>query len=264
MLQTVVLALVQSVAEFLPVSSSAHLILTPRLFGWNDQGMLTDIALHIGTLLSVLIYFRKDVAAIVKGCFDILKKRFAPPQARLALKLGIACAPVFLIGSSCYVYIEAYFRNPRLIAVTAIVFGILLYLADKKGKSSETVEQMSLKAAFWIGMAQILALIPGVSRSGVTMTAARALGVNREESARFSMLLSIPTIGASGAFGVVRFLTQPALENPPEETVLLGMLIAFAAGILVIGFLMKWLKHSSFAIFAAYRILLGIFLFYLF
>lgn len=264
MLQTVILALVQSVAEFLPVSSSAHLILTPRLFGWNDQGMAMDIALHIGTLFSVLIYFRKDTAAIIGGSFDLLKRRFAPQRARLALKLGIACAPVFLIGFFCHAYIEEYFRNPRLIAVTAIVFGILLYWADKKGSSSGNVEQMGLKDAFWIGAAQVLALIPGVSRSGITMTAARALGINREESARFSMLLSIPTIGAAGAFGVMQILTQPAGENPPEKMILLGMLIAFAAGILAIGFLMKWLKHSSFAIFAAYRILLGIFLFYLF
>ncbi len=264
MLQTVILALVQSVAEFLPISSSAHLILSPRLFSWNDQGMAIAIALHIGTLFSVLIYFRKDVAAIAAGSFDLLKRRFDPPRARLVLKLGIACVPVFTVGFLCHAYIEDYFRNPRLIAVTAIVFGILLYWADKKGASSGNIEQMGLKDAFWIGLAQILALVPGVSRSGITMTAARILGINREESARFSMLLSIPTIGAAGTFGIMQILTQPAGENPPEKMILLGMLIAFGAGILAIGFLMKWLKHSSFAIFAVYRILLGIVLFYLF
>ena len=157
-----------------------------------------------------------------------------------------------------------YFRNPHLIAVTAIVFGVFLYWADKKGDSTKTVEQMGMKEAFLIGLAQVLALIPGVSRSGITMTAARALGINREDSARFSMLLSVPTIGAAGIFGILQILTDPVGENPPEMMIFWGMLIAFGMGVFAIGFLMKWLKHSSFAVFAVYRILLGIFLFYLF
>ena len=264
MLQTVTLALVQSFAEFLPISSSAHLILVPRLFGWEDQGIAMDIALHIGTLFSVLIYFRKDIIAIVKGCFYLLRRRFDQLQARLALRLGIACVPVFVIGIFCHTYIEMYFRNPHLIAVTAIVFGVFLYWADKKGDSTKTVEQMGMKEAFLIGLAQVLALIPGVSRSGITMTAARALGINREDSARFSMLLSVPTIGAAGIFGILQILTDPVGENPPEMMIFWGMLIAFGMGVFAIGFLMKWLKHSSFAVFAVYRILLGIFLFYLF
>ena len=264
MLQTIVLALVQSVAEFLPISSSAHLILVPRLFGWQDQGMAMDIALHLGTLFSVLLYFRQDVRLMFQGCFYFFKRQFSLSQVRLVLNLIVACIPVFIIGFFCHTYIEEYFRNPRLIGVTAIVFGVLLYWDDKRGSCAKNIEQMSVKEAFWIGLAQVLALIPGVSRSGITMTAARFLGVNREEAARFSMLLSIPTIGAAGAFGLLQILTDPAGENPPEKMVLFGMLIAFAGGVLAIGFLMKWLKHSSFAIFALYRILLGLFLFYLF
>lgn len=263
MLQTIVLALMQSVTEFLPVSSSGHLILTPRLFGWADQGMATDIALHVGTLFSVMIYFRRDVCLIFKGGLDILKRRFNLPQSLFVLKLGVACIPVFLIGAVCHGYIEEHFRSPKIIASTAIVFGFLLYVADKKGKNEGNVERMTFKTAFLIGLAQTLALIPGVSRSGITMTAARALGISREESARFSMILSIPTIGAAGCLGIFEILTQPAAQNLSESMIATGMLVAFIGGIAAIGFLMRWLKTSSFAVFAVYRILLGIVLFYL-
>ncbi len=264
MLQTIVLALIQSAAEFLPVSSSGHLILAPHLFGWQDQGMSMDIALHIGTLFSVLIYFRRDVVSAMRGGFEILRRRFDTPQAQLVLKLGVACIPVFLIGAFFHDYIENAFRSPHVIAVTAILFGILLYAADRSGKSSGDIENMRLKDAFLIGVAQVLALIPGVSRSGITMTAARALGINREEAARFSMLLSIPTIAAAGALGLLRLITEPAINNPPANEILIGMAVAFFGGVLAIGVLMRWLKHSSFAIFAIYRIALGIFLFYVF
>lgn len=264
MLQTVVLALLQSVTEFLPVSSSGHLILVPRLFHWPDQGMAMDIALHVGTLFSVLIYFHQDVVELVKSCGDAVKRNFNSTRVRFALKLGIACVPVFIIGFFCHSYIETHFRNVRLIASTAIVFGILLYLADKKNKNDKTIEEMSFKDAFFIGFAQVLALIPGVSRSGITMTMARFLGIRREEAARFSMLLAIPTIGAAGCLGAFEILTEPAGTNPEGGLVILGILISFAGGVAAIGFLMRWLKTSSFAVFAVYRILLGGLLFYLF
>ncbi|MBO4644043.1 MAG: undecaprenyl-diphosphate phosphatase [Alphaproteobacteria bacterium] len=264
MLQTIVLALIQSVTEFLPVSSSGHLILTPRLFGWADQGMAADIALHVGTLFSVMLYFRRDVCFILKGSLDIAKRHFNLPQALFVLKLGVACIPVFLIGAVCHSYISEHFRSPKIIASTAIIFGILLYAADKKGKNEGNIETMTFKTALLIGLAQTLALIPGVSRSGITMTAARALGINREESARFSMLLSIPTIGAAGCLGIFEILTEPVGQNLSASMISLGMLFSFAGGIAAIGFLMRWLKTSSFAVFAAYRVLLGIVLFYLF
>lgn len=264
MLQTVVLALVQSVTEFLPVSSSAHLILVPRLFGWPDQGLAADIALHVGTLFSVALYFRRDVADAVRGGFDLLRRTFSTPQARLTLNLGVACVPVFLIGFFFNDCIEGLFRDPRLIAVTAIVFGVLLYLADRVGKTDGTVAQMTVAQAGLIGLAQVLALMPGVSRSGVTMTAARALGIGRAESARFSMLLSVPTIGAAGALGTLKLLTAAESQVLSVPLVGTGVLLSFAGGVLAIGFLMKWLKNSSFAVFAAYRIALGIFLFYIF
>lgn len=264
MLQTIVLALVQSATEFLPVSSSGHLILAPRLLGWPDQGLVMDIALHVGTLFSVLIYFHRDVSELFKGSLNLLKRDFGSYQSLFALKLAVACLPVFSIGFFCHEYIETYFRSPKVIAFSAIIFGILLYVADKTGKKEQTVETMSMKSAFIIGLAQVLALFPGVSRSGITMTAARFLGVNREEAARFSMLLSIPTIAAAGALGMLNFMSETNVQNIDGTQVVFGMLIAFAGGVAAIGFLMRWLKTSSFAIFAIYRILLGIALFYVF
>ena len=264
MLQTIVLALVQSATEFLPVSSSGHLILIPHFFNWPDQGMAADIALHVGTLFSVLIYFRRDVAALFQGGADVLKKRFRTSQAAFVLKLAVACLPVFVIGGLCHGYVSEHFRNQKVIATTAIVFGILLYLADKKGKNDETVETLSFKNAFLIGLAQVLALIPGASRSGITMTAARLLNVGRGEAARFSMLLSVPTIGAAGGLGVLEMLTHSGGGSLPASMVVSGMFVAFAGGLAAIGFLMKWLKTSSFAVFAVYRVLLGAYLFYLF
>ena len=264
MLQTIVLALVQSATEFLPVSSSGHLILVPRLLHWADQGLAMDIALHVGTLFSVLIYFSRDVGAAVYGILDVLKRNFRTSQALFVLKLAVSCLPVFIVGALCHSYISEHFRSPKIIATTAIVFGILLYWADKKGKDKETVETLGFKAAFLIGLAQVLALIPGVSRSGITMTAARLLNVGRGEAARFSMLLSIPTIGAAGGLGMLEILTETGGTEQSGAMVVLGMAVAFIGGLAAIGFLMKWLKTSSFAVFALYRVLLGAFLFYLF
>lgn len=264
MLQTIVLALVQSATEFLPVSSSGHLILVPRFLNWPDQGMPMDIALHVGTLFSVLIYFRRDVMEISKGCWDFAKRKFDSFSAQFALKLAIACVPVFVVGLFCHEYIEENFRSPKLIASTAIIFGILLYLADKKGKTTGSARSMRIKDALFIGLAQVLALIPGVSRSGITITAARFLGIDRGEAARFSMLLSIPTIGAAGALGILKIIMNPEAQLFSAGLLTVGVLVAFVGGMAAIGFLMRWLKTSSFAIFAVYRILLGALLFYLF
>lgn len=264
MLQTVFLALLQSFTEFLPVSSSGHLILMPRLMHWPDQGMATDIALHIGTLFSVLIYFHRDVWEIAKGCLDFAKRKFSSFPARFAMKLAVACVPVFIIGFFCHNYIEENFRSPKLIASTAIIFGILLYLADKKGKTAGTTQTMSIKDAFIIGSAQVLALIPGVSRSGITITAARLLGIDRAEAARFSMLLSIPTISAAGTLGILEIILKPEAQLFSAKLLAVGVFVSFAGGMAAIGFLMRFLKTSSFAVFAIYRILLGCTLFYLF
>lgn len=261
MIQTVVLALVQSATEFLPVSSSAHLILVPRIMNWPDQGVVMDIALHVGTLFAVMIYFKADVLMAVIGMKEILKKNFSAFPARLAVNLMVATIPALIFGFFLHEYLEEALRSPRVIACTAIVFGAVLYFADKNGKNEGVVETLSVKQALYIGMAQMIALIPGVSRSGITMTAARFLGIKREEAARFSMLLSIPLILAAAGWMLLKvFVLDGSEEAVVSSEIIVGMAVSFIGGALAISFLMNWLKRSSFAIFAVYRILLGIFL----
>lgn len=261
MFQTVFLALLQSFTEFLPVSSSGHLAVFPVLFGWKPQGMVFDAALHVGTLFAVLFYFRKDVMTMIRGGIDFLRRRFHSPAFKMALNVGVAVLPVLAIGFFAHGFIEDHLRSPRVIAVMLIVFGILLYIADRFGKSGATVEKMTLQKAFVIGAVQVFALIPGASRSGVTMTAGRALGLNREESARFSMLLSIPTVAAAGTWAILSvFRGDAAYPASLTQELSVGVGVSAVGGFAAIFFLMKWLKSFSFAVFAAYRVVLGIFL----
>ena len=264
MLHTIVLALVQSATEFLPVSSSAHLILVPRLMDWADQGLLTDVALHVGTLFAVMLYFRKDVLSMIRGGFDILRRSFSTADAKLALNLAVATIPALLFGFFFHDYIERTLRSEKVIATTAVVFGIILYIADKVGKTSGTTASMGVKEALFVGLAQMLALVPGVSRSGITMTAARFVGNGRGEGGRFSMLLGVQTIGAAGAWTALKVFTAPVGESVGVLSLLTGVSVSFAGGALAISFLMNWLKKSSFAIFALYRVLLGLALFFIF
>mgnify|MGYP004659740061 CR=1 FL=1 len=261
MFQTVFLALLQSLTEFLPVSSSGHLAVFPVLFGWKPQGLVFDAALHAGTLFAVLFYFRKDVATMIRGGVDFLCRRFSSPAFKMALNIGIAAVPVLAAGFFAHDFIEENLRSPHVIAVMLIVFGILLYVADRAGKSESTVEQMTAKQAFFIGLAQVLALIPGASRSGVTMTAGRVLGLNRKESARFSMLLSIPTVAAAGAWAILSvFRGDAAYPASLTQELSVGVGVSAVGGFAAIFFLMKWLKSFSFAVFAVYRVALGTFL----
>lgn len=263
MLRIFVLGITQSLAEFLPVSSSAHLVLLPLFCGWEDQGMLTDVALHVGTLFSVVLYFRKDVAALTRGAFSLLKGRTGEADARFLLLLIVATLPVLAVGFFAGGVVDAYLRSPRLIACTMSVFGVALYFADRYGPKKLTVGEMTFGRALFVGAAQVLAIVPGVSRSGITVTAARLAGVKREDAARFSMLLSIPTIGAAGGYGLLRFLSDPSVAEE-GRLVLFGMFVSFAGGLAAVWFLMNWVKKASFAVFAVYRILLGAVLFYLF
>src|SRR5512134_3301620 len=196
LLQVIVLAVVQGITEFLPISSSAHLIIVPQVFGWPDQGILLDVAVHVGTLLAVIIYFRRDVHAIISGCIGMLRGR-RDGNVKLVLLLAIGTLPVILAGLLIQDHMENL-RDIRLLGWTTLVFGIILYLADRFGGTARRLAEMHNADAVMIGLAQMLALVPGISRSGITMTAARALGVGREDAARFSLLLSIPTIIGAG------------------------------------------------------------------
>lgn len=255
LLQIIILAIVQGITEFLPISSSAHLILVPAFAGWTDQGLALDVAMHIGSLLAVLIYFRHDVAEMAGGAFALLAGR-PTAASRLALQIVMATLPVVVAGFIFKHEIETEWRSAELIMMTTAIFGILLWVADRKGANAEgMLPGLSWRDAALIGLAQALALVPGVSRSGITMTAALLLGQNRPEAARFSLLLSIPTTAAAGALGTYDLVTSGTSAMQSEA--LLGGGLAFASAWLSIAGLMAWLKHSSFTPFVIYRLALA-------
>jgi undecaprenyl-diphosphatase len=262
-IQAFVLALVQAVTEFLPVSSSGHLILVPRLLGWADQGLEFDIATNSGTLLAVLVYFRADLAGVVRG----LRASFRPggagacaPEARLGYALLWGTVPAGAVGLLVKEWVASYARAPYLIATTAIVYGLLLGAADLWGRKRLGLSAVGPRQGLLIGCAQALALVPGTSRSGVTMSAALALGVTREAAARFSFLLAVPVgllVGAKQLVDAVR--GQPL--GVPLDALLVGIAVSALAGYAVIALLLGWVRRRSLLVFAAYRVALGAFLF---
>ena len=254
---TLLLSFVQSATEFLPVSSSGHLVLMEK-FGFSNQTLLTDIALHLGTLIAVLAFFHKDILNLLKNFY----KKGA--EQRLCFHLIIATIPACIFGFFLSDIIETALRSPLVIAFTSIFYGILLWIADKFSPNKKEIKNISTKEALLIGCAQALALIPGTSRSGITMTTARFLGISRVESAKFSMLLSIPIIFLGACYMIFKEASEGSLTGSIIEQLSVGIFSAGVFGLLAVWFLMRWLKTASFALFAIYRILLGIFLFFVF
>ena len=257
-LQLVVLALVQGITEFLPVSSSAHLILVPIFADWPDQGPMIDVAMHVGTLGAAMVYFRRDLWLMTGG----LGRRAGSqrdPGARLLLHVVVAAIPVVIAGAvlEASIGLESL-RSPALIGWTMLGFGVLLYVADRLNMTIRRIEHMTLAHALFIGVAQALALIPGTSRAGITMTAARALGYERGESARFSMLLAMPTIVAAGSYKGYELYRLGDLALSADAAI--AALLAFVTALCAIGLMMAWLRRSSFTPFVLYRIALGGFL----
>jgi len=258
----ILLALLQGLTEFLPVSSSAHLILPAKVLGWPDQGPLIDLMAHLGSLGAVLLYYRKDVVRIIYGGVDLVSfnpERQNKPRARLALFIGIATPPALIVGfvMSAVGWAEVV-RSPRIIAWAMIGFGIVLWLADIWGKRIKTVETMNWQAAALIGLAQVLAFIPGTSRSGITMTAARALGFTRSESARFSMLMAIPVILAGGGYAFLKLLKGGTGAGAASwQDGLIVASLSFVAAYFAIYVFMKLIERISFFPFMVYRLALG-------
>ena len=248
--QAVVLALVQGFTEFLPISSSGHLILMPAFFGWTDQGLGFDIAVHLGTLIAVVAYFRRDIVAMSGA---MLRREGA--EARLAWQIIAATVPLGIAGLVFADLVETTLRAPIVIAASSAGFGALLWAADfwRRGPGSE--RELGWSHALAIGFAQALALIPGTSRSGITMTMALALGMSREAAGRFSFLLAIPAIGMAGAWQALQFARAP---DPVDWTVL-----AVAAGIsavtafVAIAVFLRLIGKIGMAAFAIYRIVLA-------
>jgi undecaprenyl-diphosphatase len=265
-LQLVVLALVQGITEFLPISSQAHLIFTDKALAYlgiiaaapTAQDELTLIvAMHVGTLGAVLVYFWRDVWRMASDTARFFVGK-PGPGAVLTLHLAVATIPVVIAGGALKIYADWDLRGTVLIASATLGFAILLFVTDRLCMTVRRIEHMRLGGALFIGMAQVLAIIPGTSRSGITMTAARAMGYERTEAARFSMLLSIPAIVAAGT---LEGLELRATGNVQLTTdVAFAAILAFFSALVAIGLLMRWLARSSFTPFVVYRVVLGGFL----
>lgn len=260
-LQIVVLAIVQGITEFLPISSSGHLVLVPSLLGWTDQGLAFDVAVHFGSLLAVVVYFRKDLVQLVRGGFSVLGGRLDTPWARLALGIAIGTVPAAIAGLAFAGWIEENLRSPAVIVGTLAGYGILMVLADRFGHRERTLDTIRVRDAFAIGCAQALALVPGTSRSGVTITAARLLGIPRTDAARFSFLLSVPVILLASLYEGMHLVLAP--EAVRWDELGLGISVAAVVAYLAIGFFMRVVGTIGLLPFAAYRIALAAIILYL-
>lgn len=255
--QIIVIAVVQGITEFLPISSSGHLILIPNLLHWSDQGQFIDVMVHLGTLLAVLIYFWRDVWRISIGGLELFKGKVTQ-EGRLAIYIVLATIPAVAFGLFLKkMGFAALDRNITVVAWNTILYGLLMLVADMVGPRVRTMDNMTLKSALVIGVAQALALIPGTSRSGVTMTAARFLGFTRPDSARFSFLLGIPAIAGAGVLTVGDAVASGATITV-DAFYCAGL--TFLTGLAAIAFLMALIKRVSFLPFVLYRMVLGGFL----
>jgi undecaprenyl-diphosphatase len=254
-IQILTIAIVQGITEFLPISSQAHLILVPRFTGWCDQGLLMDIAVHVGTLGAVMVYFWRECFSMGKGALDIARAR-KTKEGTLLLCIVLATLPVIAGGYTMKEYLGWDLRSLTVIGWATLGFGVLLWMADRWGLRVRRVEHMTFGTAFIIGCAQVLALIPGTSRSGITMTAARMFGFERSDAARFSMLMAIPVILAAGTLTGLD-LAKAGNIQLTRDAIMAGGL-AFITALVAIAALMGWLRKSSFAPFVIYRILLGV------
>ena len=252
-LQYFVLGLTQGITEFLPISSSAHLILISELTNWEDQGIFTDISVHVGTICAVIIYLLKDIRKIIIDFFKLNKKQ----SNYFAIKIIIATLPALFVGFIVYEYFILYLRNVFIIAWSSIIFAIILYLADKKKNLNKKWEDLNFFEVFTIGLCQSFAFIPGASRAGVTITGARLLNIKRDSAAIYSMLLSIPIILSSLILSTIDLASKEYIEIDIIQS-FLAAFTAFITAIFSIHIMMKIIKSTSYNIFIIYRIILGI------
>jgi len=255
----VILALIQGITEFLPVSSSGHLILLPQLTGTEDQGQAMDVAVHVGTLLAVMLYFWRDMGSLFSGVFNILAGKLKTQNAKLVQLLILATIPVIIAGLILKITgLSDAMRDIRVIGWTMLIFGLVLYWSDVKNPATRTAESWSTRDAIIMGLWQAIALIPGTSRSGATITASRFLGFDRREGARLAMLMSIPTIMASGIL-----IGADVYGNISAEQIkylAIGAGLSFIAALLALGLMMKLLGSVNYTPYVIYRVILGIIL----
>ncbi|HEY9201427.1 MAG TPA: undecaprenyl-diphosphate phosphatase [Gammaproteobacteria bacterium] len=261
-LQILILALVQGVTEFLPVSSSAHLILVPILTGWEDQGLAFDVAVHVGTLAAVVLYFRREIGKMTVSWLGSVTGRGMDADAKLAWAVLLGTIPVGLCGLLFKDLIEEHLRHPYVLATTTLLFALLLWWADAKSRGERTEYSIGWLDILFIGLAQALALIPGTSRSGATMTAALFLGLSRQAAARFSFLLSIPVIVLAGGLSTLDYLETATIDD--MQPLMLGALLSGVSAYFCIHYFLKLLEKIGMLPFVIYRIVLAVFLFVMF
>jgi undecaprenyl-diphosphatase len=259
-LQVIVLAIVQGLTEFLPISSSGHLVLVPSAAGWADQGLAFDVAVHFGSLLAVCAYFRDDILALLRGGRQLLTLQSQTPESRMALAIGIGTIPAAIAGLALAGWIEANLRSPAVIVVTLSGYAIVMLLADRFGRREKSVANVSIFDAVVIGCAQALALVPGTSRSGVTISAARILGFDRLDAARFSFLLSAPVILLATVYEMGKLIVGDVAVEWLQLSiaVLVSAIVAYAS----IDFFMRFVSRIGLLPFAVYRLVLAAIILY--
>lgn len=254
--QSLILGIIQGLTELLPISSSAHLNILPWIFGWSNNPEFNiafegfDVALHFGTLLAIGIFFFKDWLGLIKGGFNLVVKKEKSQEGKMFWYIVAATLPGGIIGLILDKFVGDALKQPIIIAIALIVMGIILYVVDKRAKSNTRYEQMTFKQTFLIGISQCLAFIPGVSRSGITMTTGRSMGISRESVAKYSFMLSAPIVLAATVLKLKDFVFSIPFFA--------GIIASFIVGIFVIKFLLDYLKKGNFKIFAIYRVIFGI------
>lgn len=252
------LALIQGVTEFLPISSSGHLALVPSVLGWSDQGLAFDVAVHVGTLVAVLIYFRTEVGLLIGDWLQSIINGRSTTYSKLAWSIAFASLLIGVAGYFLEEIVSTVLRNPVSIALTTIVFGVLLWIADARGARDRGLEMLSWKDVLVISIAQIFALIPGTSRSGVTITAGLLMGLTRQASAKLSFLMAIPVILMAGVWQARGLVNQPA--DIDWGILIFGALISAIVAFICINFFLRYLQRFSLVPFAIYRLILGVIL----
>ncbi|MBK5232057.1 MAG: undecaprenyl-diphosphate phosphatase [Thermoleophilia bacterium] len=259
LLQSIILGFLQGLTEFLPISSSGHLLIFPAIFGWEDPGAAFTAVIQLGTEAAVLIYFRQDLWNITTTWLRSLRDPTlrTDPNARMGWYLVAATVPIAILGLAFSDQIETAARNLWLVGTTLIVFGIVLGFSDNIGSKKRQIEELSMRDGVLIGFAQSLALIPGVSRSGATISAGLFLGLNRAAAARFSFLLAVPAVVISGLYELSKIIKGEEAVGVPFVNIALATLVAFVTGYAVIAWFLRYLANNSFAIFVGYRLVLG-------
>jgi undecaprenyl-diphosphatase len=250
--QAAVLGLIQGITEFLPISSTAHLRIAPALFGWPDAGAAFTAVLQLGTLAAVVGFFLRDLLGMVAAALD--PERRHGPQARLLLYLVLGTIPIGIAGLLFRHAVEGPLRSLAVIGCSLVVVGVVMAVVERRAAHRRGIDDLTLRDAVWVGLGQALALIPGVSRSGITLVSAMAIGMRREAAARFSFLLSVPAVAAAGVFELPKVLRTPGLAGPP---LVVGLLVAALSGYLSIAWLLRFLRTRTTLPFVIYRVLLG-------